>query len=172
MSDLEQQINSTSRSFPLPHCRSSPRIVVKYSSNCCSCESSVKQMRDVEACSTAGSYCSFAYSTFASSGSGCRGRHLSKGRGNPGKLGENFVSLRWTFTIVQKYWLPAIRAEIDLRQARPSKAIDDLGAATPLDFADPGSTAVPTLYPPYARAQAYLGDGRRSKSSDGIQKVD
>ena len=29
-------------------------------------------------------------------------------------------------TIVQKYWLPAIRAEIDLRQARPSKAIDDL----------------------------------------------
>ena len=67
-------------------------------------------------------------------------------------------------TIVQKYWLPAIRAEIDLRQARPSKAMDDLGVATPLEFANPGSTAVPTLYPTYVRAQAYLamGDGPRA----------
>jgi serine/threonine protein kinase/tetratricopeptide (TPR) repeat protein len=67
-------------------------------------------------------------------------------------------------TIVQKYWLPAIRAEIDLREARPSKAIDDLGVATPLEFANPGSTAVPTLYPAYVRGQAYLamGDGPRA----------
>lgn len=67
-------------------------------------------------------------------------------------------------TIVQKYWLPAIRAEIDLREARPSKAIDDLGVATPLEFANPGSTAVPTLYPAYVRGQAYLavGDGQRA----------
>ena len=67
-------------------------------------------------------------------------------------------------TIVQKYWLPAIRAEIDLRQARPSKAIDDLGVATPLELANPGSTAVPTLYPAYVRGQAYLamGDGPRA----------
>ncbi|MGA8438352.1 MAG: protein kinase [Candidatus Sulfotelmatobacter sp.] len=67
-------------------------------------------------------------------------------------------------TIVQKYWLPAIRAEIDLRQARPSKAIDDLGVVTALEFANPGSTAVPTLYPAYVRGQAYLamGDGPRA----------
>jgi len=67
-------------------------------------------------------------------------------------------------TIVQKYWLPAIRAQIDLGQARPSKAIDDLGVATPLELANPGSTAVPTLYPAYVRAQAYLamGDGPRA----------
>jgi serine/threonine protein kinase/tetratricopeptide (TPR) repeat protein len=67
-------------------------------------------------------------------------------------------------TIVQKYWLPAIRAEIDLRQARPSKAIDNLGVATPLELANPGSTAVPTLYPAYLRGQAYLamGDGPRA----------
>ena len=67
-------------------------------------------------------------------------------------------------TIVQKYWLPAIRAQIDLGQARPSKAIDDLGVATALELANPGSTAVPTLYPAYVRAQAYLamGDGPRA----------
>jgi tetratricopeptide (TPR) repeat protein len=67
-------------------------------------------------------------------------------------------------TILQKYWLPAIHAEIDLRQAQPTKAIADLGVATPLEFANPGSTAVPTLYPAYVRGQAYLalGDGPRA----------
>ncbi|MGA8501657.1 MAG: protein kinase [Candidatus Sulfotelmatobacter sp.] len=74
-------------------------------------------------------------------------------------------------TIVQKYWLPAIRAQIDLRQARPSKAIDDLGVATPLEFANPGSTAVPTLYPAYVRAQAYLAMGDGPKAAAEFRKL-
>jgi eukaryotic-like serine/threonine-protein kinase len=74
-------------------------------------------------------------------------------------------------TIVQKYWLPAIRAQIDLRQARPSKAIDDLGVATPLEFANPGSTAAPTLYPAYVRAQAYLAMGDGSKAATEFRKL-
>src|SRR3984885_13224405 len=74
-------------------------------------------------------------------------------------------------TIVQKYWLPAIRAQIDLRQARPSKAIDDLGVATPLELANPGSTAVPTLYPAYVRAQAYLAMGDGPKAATEFRKL-
>jgi eukaryotic-like serine/threonine-protein kinase len=74
-------------------------------------------------------------------------------------------------TIVQKYWLPAIRAQVDLRQARPSKAIDDLGVATPLEFANPGSTAVPTLYPAYVRAQAYLAMGDGPKAATEFRKL-
>jgi eukaryotic-like serine/threonine-protein kinase len=74
-------------------------------------------------------------------------------------------------TIVQKYWLPAIRAQIDLRQARPSKAIDDLGVATPLEFANPGSTAAPTLYPAYVRAQAYLAMGDGPKAATEFRKL-
>jgi serine/threonine protein kinase/Tfp pilus assembly protein PilF len=74
-------------------------------------------------------------------------------------------------TIVQKYWLPAIRAQIDLRQARPSKAIDDLGVATPLEFANPGSTAAPTLYPAYLRAQAYLAMGDGPKAATEFRKL-
>jgi eukaryotic-like serine/threonine-protein kinase len=74
-------------------------------------------------------------------------------------------------TIVQKYWLPAIRAQIDLRQARPSKAIDDLGVATPLESANPGSTAVPTLYPAYVRAQAYLAMGHGPKAATEFRKL-
>jgi serine/threonine protein kinase/Flp pilus assembly protein TadD len=67
-------------------------------------------------------------------------------------------------TNVQKYWLPVIRAEINLRQGHPSKALDDLGVATPLEFANPGATSVATLYPAYVRGQAYLaaGDGPRA----------
>ncbi len=74
-------------------------------------------------------------------------------------------------TIVQKYWLPAIRAQIDLRQARPSKAIDDLGVATAIEFANPGSTAVPTLYPAYVRAQAYLAMGDGPKAATEFRKL-
>jgi serine/threonine protein kinase/tetratricopeptide (TPR) repeat protein len=70
-------------------------------------------------------------------------------------------------TIVQKYWLPAIRAEIDLRQARPSKAIDDLGVATPLEFANP----VPPLYPAYVRAQAYLAMGNDPRAATEFRKL-
>ncbi|MFZ0437810.1 MAG: hypothetical protein WAL76_06805, partial [Candidatus Sulfotelmatobacter sp.] len=73
--------------------------------------------------------------------------------------------------IVQKYWLPAIRAQIDLRQARPSKAIDDLGVATAIEFANPGSTAVPTLYPAYVRAQAYLAMGDGPKAATEFRKL-
>ncbi|MGD0161500.1 MAG: protein kinase [Candidatus Sulfotelmatobacter sp.] len=74
-------------------------------------------------------------------------------------------------TIVQKYWLPAIRAQIDLRQARPSKAIDDLGVATAIEFANPGSTAVPTLYPAYVRARAYLAMGDGPKAATEFRKL-
>ena len=74
-------------------------------------------------------------------------------------------------TYVQKYWLPAIRAEIDLRQARFSKAIDDLGVATPLELANPGSTAVSTLYPAYVRAQAYLAMGDGPKAATEFRKL-
>ena len=74
-------------------------------------------------------------------------------------------------TIVQKYWLPAIRANIDLRQGRPAKAVDDLGVATPLEFANPGSTAVPTLYPAYVRGQAYLAMGDGQKAAAEFRKL-
>ncbi|MGB0007823.1 MAG: protein kinase [Candidatus Sulfotelmatobacter sp.] len=74
-------------------------------------------------------------------------------------------------TIVQKYWLPAIRAEIDLRQGRPAKAVDDLGVATPLELANPGSTAVPTLYPAYVRGQAYLAIGDGPKAATEFRKL-
>jgi ATP/maltotriose-dependent transcriptional regulator MalT len=70
-------------------------------------------------------------------------------------------------TFVQKYWLPLIRAEIDMGKGQPSKAVEDLNIVTPpLEFGDPAAMSIATLYPPYARGQAYLatGDGQRAAS--------
>lgn len=67
-------------------------------------------------------------------------------------------------TYVQKYWLPTIRAEIDLRRKNPAKAIEDLGAPTLLEFSNPGAIATAPLYPIYVRGQAFLaaGDGQKA----------
>jgi eukaryotic-like serine/threonine-protein kinase len=70
-------------------------------------------------------------------------------------------------TFVQKYWLPVIRAALDLRQGRESKAVDDLEPAAVFDLALPSSLA---LYPPFVRGQAYLAMGDASKAAGEFQK--
>jgi eukaryotic-like serine/threonine-protein kinase len=70
-------------------------------------------------------------------------------------------------TFVQKYWLPVIRAALDLRQNRGSKAIDDLETANVLEF---GSSSSLTLYPAYVRGQAYLMIGDGNKAAAEFQK--
>ena len=67
-------------------------------------------------------------------------------------------------TYVQKYWLPVIRAEIDLQQRHPEKAVDHLGVPTQLEYCNPGSVSVVPVYPAYVRGQAYLamGDGQNA----------
>jgi len=65
-------------------------------------------------------------------------------------------------TFVQKYWLPVLRAEIAMQHKDPDKAIQLLSAAESTETAIPDEFPVGTLYPAYARGQAYLisGDGR------------
>jgi DNA-binding winged helix-turn-helix (wHTH) protein/tetratricopeptide (TPR) repeat protein len=67
-------------------------------------------------------------------------------------------------TMLQKYWLPTIRAEIDLRQGQWSKAIEDSDQATSFESVRSLPLIVGTLYPAYVRGQAYLeaGDGRKA----------
>ncbi|MGD0570446.1 MAG: protein kinase [Candidatus Sulfotelmatobacter sp.] len=74
-------------------------------------------------------------------------------------------------TYIQKYWLPLIRAEIDLQQRQPSKAIDDLGVPTPVELSNPGLTPVATLYPAYVRGQAYLALGDGAKAVTEFEKL-
>jgi tetratricopeptide (TPR) repeat protein len=58
-------------------------------------------------------------------------------------------------TLIQKYWLPVIRASVALDRNRPEAAIELLKPAIPLDLASPINVTV-YLCPPYLRGQAYL----------------
>jgi tetratricopeptide (TPR) repeat protein len=61
-------------------------------------------------------------------------------------------------TLVSSYWLPSIRAAIELGQNKADKAIGILQAAVPYELGSPSPAPSngATLYPIYARGQAYL----------------
>jgi DNA-binding winged helix-turn-helix (wHTH) protein/Flp pilus assembly protein TadD len=69
-----------------------------------------------------------------------------------------------TDTLIQKYWIPTIRARMELRQGTWSKALETLSVAAPFDFATSPALPISTLYPAYVRGEIYLaaGDGRRA----------
>lgn len=83
------------------------------------------------------------------------------------------LSKQWPLgTHVQGYWLPVIRAEIDLRKGQPSKAVDDLSTVTsPLEFASARAMPAPTLYPAYVRGLAYLAKGDSVAAIKEFQKL-
>jgi eukaryotic-like serine/threonine-protein kinase len=75
-------------------------------------------------------------------------------------------------TYVQKYWLPLIRAEINMRGKQPSRAVEDLNIVVlPLELAGPSAMPGPTRYPAYARGQAYLATGDGEKAAVEFQKL-
>ena len=71
-------------------------------------------------------------------------------------------------TLVQKYWLPVIRAALDLRQGKAPKAIDDLAPAEAIELGDATSLS---LYPAYVRGQAYLAMGDARNAAMEFQKL-
>jgi serine/threonine protein kinase/tetratricopeptide (TPR) repeat protein len=69
----------------------------------------------------------------------------------------------WPFdTLIQRYWLPTIRAAIGLEHKDPNRAIELLKAASPIELGQPTSTINVVLGPAYIRGEAYLmlGDGK------------
>jgi DNA-binding winged helix-turn-helix (wHTH) protein/tetratricopeptide (TPR) repeat protein len=74
-------------------------------------------------------------------------------------------------TMIQRYWLPTIRAELELQRGNPSKAVNILDAAAPLELAFPQTLSVPSLYPVYVRGQAYLAAGDGKVAGAEFQKI-
>ena len=58
-------------------------------------------------------------------------------------------------TLVQKYWLPTIRAAVALEHKDPSRAIELLKVASPIELGQPAQVTV-FLCPVYLRGEAYL----------------
>jgi eukaryotic-like serine/threonine-protein kinase len=60
-------------------------------------------------------------------------------------------------TIIGEYWLPTVRAAIEINRNNPSKAIKFLKTATPYELGDVADIEYGVLfYPMYVRGQAYL----------------
>ncbi len=73
---------------------------------------------------------------------------------------------------IQSLWLPAIQAQLALKESHPAEAINDLTASSSIEFAViPFVANISCLYPTYIRGQAYLaaGDGRAAATE--FQKV-
>jgi tetratricopeptide (TPR) repeat protein len=66
-------------------------------------------------------------------------------------------------TLVQRYWLPTIRAAVALQRKDPNRAVELLKAASMIELGCPTSLGV-VLFPAYLRGEAYLmlHDGNRA----------
>jgi predicted Zn-dependent protease len=66
--------------------------------------------------------------------------------------------------VVQRYWLPTIRAGIALERQDPNRAIELLKMASTIELSSPTAALTISLCPVYLRGEAYLmlHDGNRA----------
>ena len=76
-------------------------------------------------------------------------------------------------TLLNGYWLPTIRAAIELNRKRFDKAVELLQAASAYELGEPTPTAqiAGTLYPVYVRGEAHLKAGRGTQAAAEFQKL-
>ncbi len=75
-------------------------------------------------------------------------------------------------TTLNHYWLPTIRAYVELRAGHPAQAVSLLQDAAPYDLAFPlpQYSEGGTLYPPYVRGQAHLALHQGQEAAAEFQK--
>ncbi len=74
-------------------------------------------------------------------------------------------------TVLKVYWLPTVRAAIELNSGNPAHALELLEAALPYAFGAPPPLQMGTLYPLYLRGQAYLMLHNGAAAAAEFQKV-
>jgi serine/threonine protein kinase/predicted Zn-dependent protease len=74
-------------------------------------------------------------------------------------------------TIVQGYWLPAIRAAMELNTKNAARAMEILKTAVPLELGQSQPFNVGMLYPVYLRGQAYLLARQGKEAAAEFQKM-
>jgi serine/threonine protein kinase/tetratricopeptide (TPR) repeat protein len=73
-------------------------------------------------------------------------------------------------TLVKVYWLPTIRAAVELGTNNPGKALVLLEAAAPYELGEPPQFQVGTMYPIYVRGQAQLAAHNGAAAAAEFQK--
>jgi len=71
-------------------------------------------------------------------------------------------------TIVQNYWLPVVRAAVELQKSNAAKAIALLEVTIPYEL---GGGTDGHMYPAYLRGEAYLKLGRGHEAASEFQKL-
>src|SRR5580692_5404913 len=75
-------------------------------------------------------------------------------------------------TLIQAYWVPAIRATIAIDRDDPQKAIELLSMASEYELGEPVQwPSHGTLYPVYVRGEAYLRAGDAVQAATEFQKI-
>jgi len=88
------------------------------------------------------------------------------------RMGDDLARHFPSNTVINGYWLPSIRAAIEINHGRPERAIDVLQTAVPyeLGYPNPEVGVARFLYPAFLRGQAYLSMRRGSEAAVEFQK--
>jgi tetratricopeptide (TPR) repeat protein/predicted Ser/Thr protein kinase len=73
-------------------------------------------------------------------------------------------------TILKVYWLPTIKAAMELNAGNPTQALVYLEAAEPYELGTPGQFQMGTMYPVYIRGQAQLAAHNGAAAATEFQK--
>src|SRR5205809_6987528 len=73
-------------------------------------------------------------------------------------------------TVLKIYWLPTLKAAIELSGGNSAQALVFLEAAAPYELGEPPPTQEGTLYPVYLRGQAYLAAHNGTAAATEFQK--
>jgi eukaryotic-like serine/threonine-protein kinase len=73
---------------------------------------------------------------------------------------------------MQVLWLPAIRAQLALREKNPTSALRTPQPASPVELGEtPFGNNISCLYPVYTRGGAYLAAGQGAAAASEFQKI-
>ena len=74
-------------------------------------------------------------------------------------------------TVLKLYWLPVLKAAIELNEGNSAQALVLLEAAAPYELGGPPPFQLGTIYPAYLRGQAYLAAHSGTTAAAEFQKL-
>jgi eukaryotic-like serine/threonine-protein kinase len=83
------------------------------------------------------------------------------------ELEKNYPSA----TALKVYWLPTVRAVLDLNANNTTQALESLEAAAPYELGEPQQFQLGTMYPVYVRGVAYLAAHNGTAAAAQFQRI-
>ena len=96
-----------------------------------------------------------------------RARNIKSAEKLVQELEKNFPSN----TVLKLYWLPTVKAAIEMARGNSTQALDLLQAAAPYETGTPPPFQCETLYPVYLRGETYLAAHQGASATVEFQKV-